>query len=113
MNFAGCNREIHSIQCGKIPKFFCEVFDFKCGYMVHTAYSLRITAGLQAMRYTTAMNILEAIILGLAQGLTEFIPVSSSGHLVLLHSALGVTENGLTFDIALHLGTLMALVIYF
>lgn len=59
------------------------------------------------------MNILEAIILGLAQGLTEFIPVSSSGHLVLLHEAFGITENGLTFDVALHIGTLAALVIYF
>lgn len=59
------------------------------------------------------MTIVEAIILGLVQGLTEFIPVSSSGHLVLLHEVLGVTENGLTFDVALHFGTLLALLIYF
>ena len=59
------------------------------------------------------MSILEAIILGLVQGLTEFIPVSSSGHLVLLHEAFGVTENGLIFDVALHIGTLAALVLYF
>ena len=59
------------------------------------------------------MNIIEAIILGLVQGLTEFIPVSSSGHLVLLHQALGITENGLMFDVALHIGTLLALIIYF
>lgn len=59
------------------------------------------------------MNIFEAIILGLVQGLTEFIPVSSSGHLVFLHQLFGITENGLTFDIALHIGTLVALVIYF
>jgi undecaprenyl-diphosphatase len=59
------------------------------------------------------MNILQAIILGLVQGLTEFIPVSSSGHLVLLHQAMGITENGLAFDVALHFGTLMALLIYF
>jgi undecaprenyl-diphosphatase len=59
------------------------------------------------------MNIIEAIILGLVQGLTEFIPVSSSGHLVLLHQAFGITENGLTFDVALHIGTLGALVLYF
>lgn len=59
------------------------------------------------------MSIVEAIILGLAQGLTEFIPVSSSGHLVLLHEAMGVTENGLTFDVSLHIGTLLALVLYF
>lgn len=59
------------------------------------------------------MNIIQAIVLGLVQGLTEFIPVSSSGHLVLAHHFLRVTETGLTFDIALHLGTLMALLIYF
>lgn len=59
------------------------------------------------------MTVLQALILGIVQGLTEFIPVSSSGHLVLLHQALGVTENGLAFDVALHSGTLMALLIYF
>ncbi len=59
------------------------------------------------------MTIIQAIILGLVQGLTEFIPVSSSGHLVLAHAALGVTQNGLAFDVALHFGTLMALLIYF
>jgi undecaprenyl-diphosphatase len=59
------------------------------------------------------MSILQALILGIVQGLTEFIPVSSSGHLVLLHEWLGVTENGLAFDVALHFGTLMALLIYF
>lgn len=59
------------------------------------------------------MSIIEAIILGLVQGLTEFIPVSSSGHLVLLHDAMNITENGLTFDVALHIGTLMALLLFF
>ena len=59
------------------------------------------------------MTIIEAIILGLVQGLTEFIPVSSSGHLVFLHEVFGFTENGLMFDVALHIGTLTALIIYF
>lgn len=59
------------------------------------------------------MSIIEAIILGLVQGLTEFIPVSSSGHLVLMHHLLGVSENGLAFDVALHIGTLVALVLFF
>lgn len=59
------------------------------------------------------MTVLEAIILGLIQGLTEFIPVSSSGHLVLLHHAFGVTDAGLAFDISLHIGTLLALLIFF
>lgn len=59
------------------------------------------------------MNAFEALVLGLVQGLTEFIPVSSSGHLVLLHDFFDVTENGLTFDVALHFGTLLALILYF
>lgn len=59
------------------------------------------------------MNIIQAIILGLIQGLTEFIPVSSSGHLVVAHHVLGVSANGLAFDVALHAGTLVALLIYF
>lgn len=59
------------------------------------------------------MNLIQAIILGITQGLTEFIPVSSSGHLVLMHKLLGVTSSGLAFDVALHLGTLFALVLFF
>lgn len=59
------------------------------------------------------MSIVQAIILGIIQGLTEFIPVSSSGHLVLAHHALGVFDVGLAFDVALHFGTLIALVLYF
>ncbi len=59
------------------------------------------------------MDILQAIILGLVQGLTEFIPVSSSGHLVVAHRLLGVAETGLAFDVALHLGTLIAMIVYF
>lgn len=59
------------------------------------------------------MSILQAIILGLIQGFTEFIPVSSSGHLVLAHHFLGITATGLSFDVALHIGTLCALLIYF
>lgn len=59
------------------------------------------------------MNIIEAIILGLIQGLTEFIPISSSGHLVIAHEFLGVSDNALAFDVALHFGTLLALLIYF
>ncbi len=59
------------------------------------------------------MTLIQAFILGLIQGLTEFIPVSSSGHLVIAHHALGVFNNGLAFDVALHAGTLIALIAYF
>lgn len=59
------------------------------------------------------MSIIEAIIFGLVQGLTEFIPVSSSGHLVILHHLFGERDGGLTFDVALHIGTLTALIMFF
>lgn len=59
------------------------------------------------------MNIFQAIILGIVQGLTEFLPVSSSGHLVLFQHLFGLTEAELLFDISLHLGTLVAVFIFF
>ena len=59
------------------------------------------------------MNIFTAAILGIIQGATEFLPISSSGHLALAHYFFGAEEASLTFDVALHLGTLLAIVIYF
>lgn len=59
------------------------------------------------------MTLIEALISGIVQGLTEFLPVSSSGHLVLLSKIFGEGENALLFDVALHAGTLLALIIYF
>lgn len=59
------------------------------------------------------MTLLHAILLGLLQGATEFLPISSSGHLALAHYFFGVTEGSLAFDVGLHLGTLVAIVIYF
>lgn len=58
-------------------------------------------------------ELLEAILLGVVQGLTEFVPVSSSGHLVLVPHFLGLEPAGLAFDVALHLGTFGAVVGYF
>jgi len=54
------------------------------------------------------MNIINAIILGIVQGLTEFLPVSSSGHLVLLQKIFKIDEPSLFFDTMLHVGTLIA-----
>ncbi|MCZ6681192.1 MAG: undecaprenyl-diphosphatase, partial [Candidatus Poribacteria bacterium] len=59
------------------------------------------------------MTILEAILLGVLQGLTEFLPVSSSGHLVLAQHFLGLKEPQILFDVMLHLGTLGAVVIVY
>jgi undecaprenyl-diphosphatase len=57
--------------------------------------------------------VLHDIILGLVQGLTEFLPISSSGHLVIVPSVLGWDEPPLSLTILLHLGTLLALLVYF
>lgn len=59
------------------------------------------------------MSLLQAAILAVIQGLTEFLPISSSGHLALAPWLLGWPDQGLTFDIALHFGTLLAVLIYF
>ncbi|MDD5218164.1 MAG: undecaprenyl-diphosphatase UppP [Candidatus Omnitrophica bacterium] len=59
------------------------------------------------------MNIYEAVVLGIVQGFTEFLPVSSSGHLVLFQNLLGMREPMLAFDVAVHLGTLLAVFVYF
>jgi len=59
------------------------------------------------------VDILQAIVLGIVQGITEFLPVSSSGHLVLVPSLLGWPRFGLGFDVMLHVGTLFAIAIYF
>jgi len=59
------------------------------------------------------MNLVNAIFLGLLQGATEFLPISSSGHLALFEYFLGIEEAGLVFDVALHLGTLLGVLIYF
>ncbi len=55
----------------------------------------------------------QSLVLGILQGLTEFLPISSSAHLILVPWLLGWPEMGLTFDVALHAGTLIAVVIYF
>ena len=59
------------------------------------------------------MEPLQAIILGIIQGLTEFLPVSSSGHLVIFQHLFGLKEPELFFDICVHLGTLLAVMIVF
>ena len=59
------------------------------------------------------MTVFQAAVLGVVQGLTEFIPVSSSGHLILIPWLFGWQDPGLTFDVALHVGTLFALLFYF
>ena len=59
------------------------------------------------------MTSMQIIVLAVVQGLTEFLPVSSSGHLVLVPKFLGWQDQGIIFDISVHLGSLAAVCIYF
>jgi undecaprenyl-diphosphatase len=59
------------------------------------------------------MELTQVIILALVQGLTEFLPISSSAHLILTPYLLGYADQGLAFDVAVHVGTLAAVVSYF
>ena len=59
------------------------------------------------------MNILEIIILGIIQGITEFLPISSSGHLVIAQNILGIKSPGNTLEVLFHFGTLMSVVYVF
>ena len=59
------------------------------------------------------MSVLHIVVLALVQGLTEFLPISSSGHLILVPALTGWPDQGLIIDVAVHVGTLGAVVVYF
>jgi len=59
------------------------------------------------------MSLFQLILVAIIQGVTEFLPISSSGHLILLPSLTGMKDQGLTIDVAVHVGTLGAVVLYF
>jgi len=65
------------------------------------------------MKGEMSLSLVYAIFMGIIQGLTEFLPVSSSGHLVILQQLLGLEEVGLGFNLILHIGTLVAVSIYY
>ena len=58
-------------------------------------------------------SLIQVVVLALVQGLTEFLPISSSAHLILGSKILGWSDQGLTFDVATHFGTLLAVLVYF
>ncbi len=74
---------------------------------------LRLNRGLTLVVNEIEMSYFEAFILALIQGLTEFLPISSSAHLILPSAVLGWEDQGLAFDVAVHVGTLLAVMIYF
>ena len=59
------------------------------------------------------LNMFEIFLLSLVQGVTEFLPISSSAHLILISNSFDLTEQGLSLDISLHIGSLLAVIIYF
>ena len=59
------------------------------------------------------MALYHILILAIVQGITEFLPISSSGHLILTSQVLGWPDQGLIIDIAVHVGTLFAVLLYF
>ena len=59
------------------------------------------------------MPLYHLVIIALIQGITEFLPVSSSGHLILLPGLTGLTDQGPVIDVAAHVGTLLAVIVYF
>ena len=59
------------------------------------------------------MSIIEGLLLGIVQGLTEFLPISSSGHLVLAQHFMEINESGYLFEVILHMGTLVAIIVYY
>jgi undecaprenyl-diphosphatase len=59
------------------------------------------------------MNLFQTLVLAFVQGVTEFLPVSSSGHLVIFQKLFGLTEAPILFDVLLHVGTLISIVFYF
>ena len=59
------------------------------------------------------MTVLQSLLLGILQGIAEFLPISSSGHLAIVQKLFGLEEVPLLFDVMLHLATLLAVVIFF
>ena len=59
------------------------------------------------------MDLFHSLLLGILQGITEFLPISSSAHLILVPALAGWADQGVAFDLAVHVGTLLAVILYF
>ncbi len=89
---------------------FIYIFSFDFYHKLTTICLLNFTK-----KYTKGflMDFLQTFILAIVQGITEFLPISSSAHLILTSQFLGWKDQGVTFDLALNVGTLLAVVVYF
>lgn len=82
--------------------------------LIPAQYNIQASAPIVDMWYHYSMSFFDSIILGIVQGLTEFLPVSSSGHLIIARQILGIqTRDGLAFDAVLQLATIAAVGLYF
>ena len=61
----------------------------------------------------TEFTLIQSLILGVLQGFTEFLPISSSGHLVVAEALLGIKKSGITFEVFVHFGTLISIIVMF
>ncbi len=73
----------------------------------------RVVRAYCSKRTGVALELIQILLLGLVQGLTEFLPISSSAHLILFGRFAGFGDQGLVFDVAAHLGSLLAVIVYF
>src|SRR5882672_8296339 len=89
-----------------------EIFGFMTSFRSITAPCIKNNGGYFVVS-ASIMTAFQAVVYGLVQGLTEFLPVSSSAHLILLPWFTGWPDPGLAFDVGLHLGTLVAAMVYF
>jgi len=94
------------------PKFFSRLFPVGLGFLlcliVPSASAQTATVAEQ-----TTMNGFQAVVLGIVQGITEFLPISSSAHLKVVPVALGWGDPGITFSAVIHLGSIAAIIWYF
>lgn len=77
------------------------------------AESLAVIEGPHTIRRGFWVTLLQILVLAVVQGITEFLPISSSGHLVLVPAVTGWPDQGLDMDVAVHVGTLLAVLLYF
>jgi len=104
----------HPVSC--CPDFPDRNFDLAAGFLDKSNYSIKLSFFqliFNLCDIIRRMSYSQAIILAIVQGLTEFLPVSSSGHLVIFQKLFNLAEPPVLFDVLVHVGTLGAILVYF